>query len=443
MPATGGCEDWFNIGLTLLDSLDTLLLMGLDEEYQMSRQWAERYLSFDSVTKEVSVFEIVIRATGGMNSAYQLTGDTIWLEKSVELADYLLLSFKHTRTGCPPTSVYIGEKRAKMQSDLVDYSPRSNPAEAGTLQLEFRTLTEMTGDRKYADAVDRCMHSLTTALSDKEPLCTDGFDLENGVFTGSRVSISAMVDSFYEMQLKTWVGYGKKDDELRVAFERAVKATFETLVRKEHYHTYAGEYYKGNPNSFRHTMEHLACFFPGTLAYAALHGLGGGIHGKGSNEYIPMARELTKSCYAMSRGMFHGLAGEVTDFSKAVPKPKRGQDHNLIRPEIVEALYYMDKIDPEAGNKYKEWGEHMWKGLREYAQVPHMESGILSSTYNLLGVGQGHLYHSGKLHSFAIAETYKYFFMLFDSRPPSEGAFPLTDWVYNTEAHPVRIVNGQ
>lgn len=416
--------------------------MGLEEEYLISKRWAEKHLSFKSVGSQVSTFEIVIRAVGGMNSAYQLTGDSIWLEKSVQLADYLLLSFNLTKTGCPPTSAYIGDARLKLNNKYVVTNTQSNPAEAGTLQLEFRTLSQMTGDPKYASLVDKCMNSLVDAMSDDEPLCTDGFDLESGLFTGARVSVSAMIDSFYEMQLKTWVGYGKKDDKLRATFQRSVEAAFHSLARKDYDFTYLGEYYRGNAQtSFKRTMEHLACYFPGTLAYAALHGLGGGVDGNNVTDYIPRARELTRSCYAMSRGMFHGLAGEVTDFSTKVPKPQLGADHNLIRPEIVEALYYMDKIDPDAGNQYKEWGENMWKALKEYAQVPTQQPGILSSTYNLLATKKGALYHQGKLHSFAIAETYKYFFMLFDPRDPREAAFPLTEWVYNTEAHPVRIVN--
>lgn len=37
---------WFNLGLTVVDSLDTLLLMGLTDEYQEARHWVANHLEF-------------------------------------------------------------------------------------------------------------------------------------------------------------------------------------------------------------------------------------------------------------------------------------------------------------------------------------------------------------------------------------------------------------
>lgn len=81
------------------------------------------------------------------------------------------------------------------------------------------------------------------------------------------------------------------------------------------------------------------------------------------------------------------------------------------------------------------------EGLLEYAQVMHKEPGLLSSTYDQLGGGQGLLYHSGNLHSFAIAEIINTS-LCCSITAPSEGVFPLK-WVYNTEAQLVHIVNSQ
>lgn len=35
------------IGYTVIDSIDTMLIMGLDEEYQQARNWVETQLSFN------------------------------------------------------------------------------------------------------------------------------------------------------------------------------------------------------------------------------------------------------------------------------------------------------------------------------------------------------------------------------------------------------------
>ena len=42
------------------------------------------------------------------------------------------------------------------------------------------------------------------------------------------------------------------------------------------------------------------------------------------------------------------------------------------------------------------------------------------------------------LQSFFLAETLKYLYLLFS--PPD--VMPLTDWVFNTEAHPLRLPKG-
>ncbi|CAN8068853.1 unnamed protein product [Agarophyton chilense] len=98
----------------------------------------------------------------------------------------------------------------------------------------------------------------------------------------------------------------------------------------------------------------------------------------------------------------------------------------------------MDKIDPLAGDTYKRMGRVMWNSIRQSAQIEGREDGLLCTTYGLLG-GDAELSHSGKLHSFVLAETLKYFYLLFDERSPDDAQLPLTQWVFNTEAHPVRI----
>ncbi|OTF80827.1 hypothetical protein BLA29_014537, partial [Euroglyphus maynei] len=53
--------DWFGIGLTILDSLDTLLIAGLNDEFQQALSWVKNDLTFD-VNKDVNCFETTIRA---------------------------------------------------------------------------------------------------------------------------------------------------------------------------------------------------------------------------------------------------------------------------------------------------------------------------------------------------------------------------------------------
>jgi len=79
----GSTSSTFNMGLTLIDSLDTMWVMGLTEEFQEARNWVATSFNVEHNTKSVSLFETTIRFLGGLLSAYHLSNDKIFLEKAV------------------------------------------------------------------------------------------------------------------------------------------------------------------------------------------------------------------------------------------------------------------------------------------------------------------------------------------------------------------------
>eukprot|EP00882_Tetradesmus_deserticola_P033444 GHRQ01038210.1.p1 GENE.GHRQ01038210.1~~GHRQ01038210.1.p1 ORF type:complete len:187 (+),score=62.62 GHRQ01038210.1:485-1045(+) len=83
---------WFNMGLTIVDSLDTLIIAGLHEEYQEARHWVANHLQFKDGSS-VQFFEVNIRILGGLLSAYYLSdGDDMYLHKAQQLGDRWVLS---------------------------------------------------------------------------------------------------------------------------------------------------------------------------------------------------------------------------------------------------------------------------------------------------------------------------------------------------------------
>ena len=82
-PLTGFLR--FGLGLTLIDSLDTMLVMNLKEEFAEAKQWVEDELHFN-INKDVNLFETTIRVLGGLLSTFHLSGDKIFLEKARDLA---------------------------------------------------------------------------------------------------------------------------------------------------------------------------------------------------------------------------------------------------------------------------------------------------------------------------------------------------------------------
>jgi hypothetical protein len=62
--------------VTMIDSLDTLWVMGLLAEFGEARDWIRDHLTFQNV-RSVSVFETTIRVLGGLLSAHDLSGDEV------------------------------------------------------------------------------------------------------------------------------------------------------------------------------------------------------------------------------------------------------------------------------------------------------------------------------------------------------------------------------
>ena len=84
---------WGGVGMTLVDSLDTLWLMGLREEFEEAVQWVSDHLELQAAS-DVSVFEYNIRLLGGLLSAFDLSGDKRLLAKAVEVGDMLQTAFQ-------------------------------------------------------------------------------------------------------------------------------------------------------------------------------------------------------------------------------------------------------------------------------------------------------------------------------------------------------------
>ena len=75
----------FNLGLTLIDSLDTMIVMNLKEEFAEAKGWVEENLNFN-INKDVNLFETTIRVLGGLLSTYHLSKDRVFLDKAIDLA---------------------------------------------------------------------------------------------------------------------------------------------------------------------------------------------------------------------------------------------------------------------------------------------------------------------------------------------------------------------
>ena len=182
-------RDWYGkpLLMTPVDALDTLILLGFRDEADAARELIATKLDFDQDIY-VKNFEITIRLLGGLLSSYQLTGDERLLHKAEDLGRRLLPVFD-SPTGLPYVEVNLHTGKTR--------GTKTNPAETGTLLLEFGTLSKLTGKPEFYAKAKR---ALVETWKRRSPIDLVGeeIDAETGQWTSTDSHVSGGIDSYYE-----------------------------------------------------------------------------------------------------------------------------------------------------------------------------------------------------------------------------------------------------
>ena len=160
-PISKKYKDPFNgWGATLVDSLDSLWIMGLRDEFEKAVQDVARIDFQTSPRKEIPLFETVIRYLGGLIAAYDVSDRQypLLLEKAEELTEILMGAFD-TPNRMPHTYYFWRPSYASQAHRALTMTVL---AELGSLSLEFTRLAQITGEDKYYDAIARITNELET-----------------------------------------------------------------------------------------------------------------------------------------------------------------------------------------------------------------------------------------------------------------------------------------
>jgi mannosidase alpha-like ER degradation enhancer 2 len=390
-PLSQSAHDWYGQSLlmTPVDALDTLILMKLDAEAAKARELIVKDLSFD---RDVYVknFEITIRLLGGLLSGYQLTNDKRLLNVAEDLGNRLLPAF-NSSTGLP--YVYVNLHTGQVRD------PKTNPAETGTLLLEFGTLSKLTGKPVFYDKAKRALvetYKRRSAIG----LVGSSINVETGAWTNSDSHISGGIDSYYEYLWKCWILFG--DTDCHEMWRASIPAVHKYLADEVNGESWYGH---ADMNTGKRTDTQygaLDAFFPALLTLSG---------------DVERARRLQASSFKMWN--LHGIEPEVIDY-KTMQIVYNGYH---LRPEIVESTYYLHHFtrDPQ----YRRMGEKIFNDFVKYCRV---DAGYAALS-DVVTKQQ-----RDEMESFALAETFKYFYLLF--APPQTLDFDKV--VFNTEAHPLR-----
>ncbi|GAX82543.1 hypothetical protein CEUSTIGMA_g9970.t1 [Chlamydomonas eustigma] len=211
--------DWMYIGLTPVDAMDTLLMMGLQEEYSEARAWVELGLDFNISDIPLSVFEVNIRVLGGLLSTFYLSGgDMVLLRKAVDLGERLVAAM-NTSLGVAQVVADLSQKSDEREARV----QRNNLAALGSFTMEMTTLTRITGRTEFASAAYTFWHMLPLFETCEGLYC---IWLERDVTACSHHAQSgfgASSDSTYEYMLKQWAMSGKKDERMLTLYLRAMR----------------------------------------------------------------------------------------------------------------------------------------------------------------------------------------------------------------------------
>ena len=195
-------RDWYGKSLlmTPVDAFDTMVLMGLKEQAAEVKKIILDSLSFNQ-DFFVQNFEVTIRLLGGLLSAYEIDGDKKFLDLAEDLGRRLLPAF-NSPTGMP--YVYVNLKTGAVKGNI------NNPAECGTLMLEFGSLSKLTGNPEFYNKAKKGFVECFNRRS-KIGLVGTQINVETGEWTNTESHISGMIDSYYEYMIKSYLLFGDED----------------------------------------------------------------------------------------------------------------------------------------------------------------------------------------------------------------------------------------
>ncbi|KAF0981642.1 hypothetical protein FDP41_012299 [Naegleria fowleri] len=453
-----GISTWGNYSLTLIDSLDTLYIMNLHDEFKMGVEYVLDHFNDFHLDSHVSVFETNIRILGGLLSAHLLALKHDWyrekirngrrsssppspspttttptpttttssstsssssssststtpstttttkhhhslLTLSIDLCERLIKAFD-TPTHIPYGMVHLTLGVLKNESQV------TAAAGGGTFLMEFGLLSYLTGNMKYYDYAKRASLALYLLRDLNTNLIGNHVNIMNGHWTHRESGIGASCDSFFEYLFKGFMLF--RDEELIQMFKTCYDGIMKHVYREP---WYSDVDMKTSKLTFG-LYNSLASFWPGLQT---LYG-----------HDFEKAKNTLNAIFGIWR--LHGVMPE--GFNLYISKAQKGQMPYPLRPEIIESVYHLYKFDGSRDSTYLYMARDFLTGLEVvcktkcgYAVVKDSESKLLED----------------RMESFFLSETLKYLYLIFDPYNfvhwNEESGQEELLYTFNTEAH--------
>ncbi|CAG8499935.1 8066_t:CDS:10 [Paraglomus occultum] len=388
-----------DFSLTLVDSLDTFVILGDKDRFENAIRLVIDNVSFD-VDSKIQVFEVNIRVLGALLSAHLFATDKRFgfeidwykgelLEMAYDLGERLLPAFAHSKTGIPYPRVNL---KYGLPKDEIE---ETCTAGAGSLILEFGTLSRLTNDTRFENAAKKALYALWNRRTELD-LVGNVIDIQTGYWIHVASGVGAGIDSFFEYLLKAYALFG--EEEYYEVFLQAYTAI------KKYIRDSSGYLYQNinmhNRAIMSSWVDSLAAYFPG------LQVLAGDV--ENAIKLHLLYYNIWKRYHALpERFNYYLRRAEIASYP--------------LRPEFIESTYFLYRATRNPF--YLSVGEMVLNDLELY----RTDCGY-ASVENVL---KGKL--DPRMESFLLSETFKYLYLLFDI----DNKFNTLDSnvVFTTEAH--------
>ena len=454
-------------GLTMVDNLDTLWIMGMRGEFEKVVATVAQINFEETEAPEINTHEINVRILGGLLGAYELSTDRRLLAKAIEVGDMLYAAFD-TPNRMPIIHWDMHKAMRQEEQMAEDVAAASN---LGSFILEFTKLSQLTGDPKYFDAAQLVMEKLDRlqTLTKLPGLWPVVLNARTEIFDGDLFTLGADADLLYKTLPKAYMLLGGRFPMYRKMYERSTRTIaghhlFRPMIPSMKDVLVPGSIrvlmmQNGKSRTLLETPVHQrSCFAGGMFAF------GGTLFNIPTHRKI--ANKLVDGCIWAAQSMPLGIMPEMYDSvpcesqtectwndwlwkQEVLKRANQGPELNIddfihehrlpkgfvsipdtrynLRPETIESMFTLYRVSAREDLLDTAW--EMFNSIQNTTEIINGNAALADVTSP-----DDEPPHIDSMESLWMSQTLKYFYLMFSA--PDH--MSLDKYVFNAAGHPLK-----
>ncbi|KAI9362749.1 glycoside hydrolase [Pilaira anomala] len=422
------CQNHFQIQASIVDSLDTMLIMGLEEEYKEALEFVEK-INFSFSNTSSKGFETNIRYLGGLLAANDLRPNKMLVKKAVEVAEATLIPLFVPSTSLG-SDLMVPLTYMNFKTNQPESGNTINLAEFGTYTMEFTRLSQVTGDPKYEQLANDLVNAAIEHPTRMPGLFPTTWTVNPfAPVDASTITIAGGGDSFYEYLIKNYMLQVDKSEAQKLTWQNSVESIEEYMLSPTSQNPDIQYVAMIGNSSVYYVSQELICYWPGNI----LLGITQVEDEDKKIKYRKFADTFYESCIEAWVKTETSIASESWSW---VPQNDALEKKliKLFEPNLKPSKQAKAKTSPEKratekkktlNRSFNDIAETLFDSINELIRT---EVGFT----RLNNVDKRPVVLEDFQESFFFAETLKYLYLTFTDK----NCISLNNYVFNTEAHP-------